>query len=121
MTVVESLLGWGRVFGEIGDAPLLLQIGIPWILALALSRFPSIYVRCCVSGVEGIAAPSLALHVIVPFGREVHHARGVIHVHDGVAAAVVLEFRELQTVDGVLHHGRHIGCSHILVGIGLIG
>ena len=61
MTVVESLAGWGRVFGEIGDAPLFLQVGIPWVLAFALRSIPSFYVRSYVGGVESIAAPTLAL------------------------------------------------------------
>ena len=42
-------------------------------------------------------------------------------MHDGVASSVALELWELQAVDGVLYHGWHLICCHILVGVILIG
>ena len=121
MTMVKALSCRSRVFCEICDSPLFFQVCIPWILALSLSRFPSVNVRCCVSCMESIAAPSLALHVVIPFCRIVQHTCCIIHVNDGIAGTIVLELWELQTADSVSYHLWHVGSSHILVCIVLIG
>ncbi len=64
----------------------------------------SINVGFIVSCMESIAAPSLALHVVVPFCRIVQHTCGFIYVNNGIASAIVLELRKFQTTDSVSYH-----------------
>ena len=51
-------------------------------------RFPNnVFIVSCM---ESIAAPSLALDVVIPFCRIVQHTCGFIHVNDGIAGTIVL-------------------------------